>query len=65
MASGAASTSVATAAADVLNAGEEAAFVEEAVIDGDIEAAAGLGIEEAVEAGGFHGQERVIDYDHM
>jgi hypothetical protein len=33
---------------------EEAGLVEESVIDGDVEAAAGLGVEEAVEAGGFH-----------
>ena len=40
----------------VFDTGEEGGFVEKAVIDRDVEAAAGLGIEEAVEAGGFHGQ---------
>ena len=40
--------------AHVFDAGQEAGLVEEAVIDGDIEAAAGVGVEEAVEAIGFH-----------
>lgn len=38
----------------VLNAGEERSFVEESVIDGDVEATARFGIKEAVEAGSFH-----------
>jgi hypothetical protein len=33
---------------------EKAGLIEEAVIDGDIEAAVGLGIKEAFEAEGFH-----------
>src|SRR5690606_7255336 len=39
------------------DAGEKGRFVEEAVVDGDVEAAAGLRVEETVEAGGFHGWE--------
>jgi hypothetical protein len=41
--------------AHVLDALQEARLVEEAVIDGHIEAAVGLGVEEAFEAEGFHG----------
>src|SRR5690606_28302170 len=41
----------------VFDAGEKGRFVEEAVVDGDVEAAAGLRVEETVEAGGFHGWE--------
>ena len=40
----------------VLDAGEKAGLIEKSVVDGDIEAAAGFGIEEAVEAVGFHGK---------
>ena len=39
---------------DILDAGEEAGLVKETVIHGDIEAASGLGVKEAVEANGFH-----------
>ena len=38
----------------VLDAGEKRGLVEEAVVDGDIEAPLGLRIEQAVETGGFH-----------
>ena len=38
----------------VLDSLEETGLVEESVIDGDIEAAVGLGVEETVEAVGFH-----------
>ena len=43
--------------AHVLDAMQEASLVEEAMIDGDVEAAVGLGVEEAFEAEGFHGGE--------
>ena len=39
---------------EILDPGEKRRLIEEAVIEGDIEAAAGLGIEETIEAGGFH-----------
>ena len=46
-------------AIEILDAREEALFIEEAVIDGDIEAAARAGMEEPVEAEFFHvGKER-------
>jgi hypothetical protein len=38
----------------VLNACEKARLIKKAVIDGDIKAAAGFGIEETVETVGFH-----------
>jgi hypothetical protein len=38
-----------------LDALQESGLVEEAVVDGDVEASAGLGIEEALEAKVFHG----------
>ncbi len=40
-------------ARQIFDAGEKASFVEHAVIDGDIEAAAGLGIKETIESGCF------------
>ena len=39
----------------VLDPREESGLIEEAVVDGDIEAAAGFGVKEAVESVGLHG----------
>ena len=41
--------------AHVFDALKETGLIEEAMIDGDVEAAVGLGVEEAFEAEGFHG----------
>ena len=55
IASGPAATSVSTTRCHVLDAGEEARLAEEAVVDGDVDAAARGGVEEAVQAvGGGH-----------
>ena len=42
---------------NIFDAGEKRAFIEESVVECDIEAAAGGGMEEAVEAGGFHAED--------
>lgn len=39
---------------EVFNSLQEAAFIEETVVDGDVEAAIGLGVEQAIEAKLFH-----------
>jgi hypothetical protein len=39
---------------EILDSGEKATLIEESVVDGDIEAAVGLGVEESVEAITFH-----------
>ncbi|MND03458.1 hypothetical protein D3C83_232800 [compost metagenome] len=44
--------------AHVFDALEESGLVEETVIDGDVEAAGGFGVEETVETEGFHGEGR-------
>ena len=41
-------------AGQIFDAGEKRRFVKKSVIERDIEAATGLGIEETMEAGGFH-----------
>ena len=53
MASGAAATSVLTAAGEILNPGQKSILVEKPMVDRDVETAARLGIEEAIKAIAF------------